>query len=131
MGEPELAGRTPSPRKKAREEKDSSLDRLNRKKAFTAVKGKHGVNDIAMPRPKSSSNDSDDDDASGERPRHETRAAKGGRSADDLADRADDVSDRPRRPPRAGAASQCTLRLAAWHPRARRWRARRPRARRR
>jgi hypothetical protein len=35
----ELTGGTPSPRKKARDKEDSSLDRLNRNKAFAAVNG--------------------------------------------------------------------------------------------
>ncbi len=79
---PELAGGTPSPRKKAREEKDSSLDRLDWKEAFAAVKGRHGVNDASDAEAEVLvEDDSDNDNASGGRPRRETRAAKGGRSA--------------------------------------------------
>jgi hypothetical protein len=88
---PELAGGTPSPRKKAREEKDSSLNRLDRKKAFAAVKVRHGVNDASDAEAEVLvKDDLDDDDASGGRPRRKTRAAKGGRSTNDPADRTDD-----------------------------------------
>ncbi len=101
--EPELAGGTPSPRKKAREEKDSSLDRLNRKKAFTAVKGRHGVNDASDAEAKVLfKDDSDDNNASGGRPRRETRAAKGGRSANDPADWADDGHQPTNASPKSG-----------------------------
>jgi hypothetical protein len=84
-------GGTPSPRKKARDEEDSSVDRLDRKKAFPASKGRHGVNDASNAEAKVLiEDDSDDNDASGRRPCRKTRAAKGGRSADNPADRADD-----------------------------------------
>jgi hypothetical protein len=100
---PELASGTPSPRKKAREEKDSSLDRLDQKEAFAAVKGRHGVNDASDAEAEVLvEDDSDDDDASGGRPRCETRAAKGGRSANDPADRADDGRRPTKAPPKSG-----------------------------
>ncbi len=96
-------GGTPSPRKKARDKEDSSLDRLDRKKAFAAVKGRHGVNDASDAEAKVLvEDDSDDDDESGERPRRKTRAAKGGRSADNLADRADDGRQPTKAPPKSG-----------------------------
>ncbi len=91
MRELELAGGTPSPCKKVRDEEDLSLDCLDRKKAFTAPKGRHGVNDASDAEAEVRvEDDSDDNNASGGRPRHKTRAAKGGRSADDPADRAND-----------------------------------------
>ncbi len=103
MHEPELTGGTPSPRKKARDKEDSSLDRLYRKKAFVAVKGRHGVNDASNAEAEVLvKDDSDDDDASGGRPRRETRAAKGGRSADDPADRANDGHQPTKAPPKSG-----------------------------
>ncbi len=76
MHKPELTGGTPIPHKKARDEEDSSFDRLDRKKAFAAIKRRHGVNDASNAEAKVLvKDDSDDDDASGERPRRETRAA--------------------------------------------------------
>jgi hypothetical protein len=100
--EPVRTGGTPSPRKKARDEEDSSVNRLDRKKAFAASKGRHGVNDASDAEAEVLvEDDSDDDDASGGRPCRETRAAKGGRSADDPADRADDG----RRPTKAPSKS--------------------------
>ncbi len=84
-------GGTPSPRKKARDEEDLSFDRLDRKKAFAASKGRHGVNDASdVEAEVLVEDDSDDNDVNGGRPCRETRAAKGGRSADDPANRADD-----------------------------------------
>jgi hypothetical protein len=101
----ELTGGTPSPRKKARDKEDSSFDRLNRKKAFAAIKGRHGVNDASDAEAKVLvEDDSDDDDTSGGRPRHETRAAKGGRSADNPADWADDGRRPTKVPPKSGRA---------------------------
>ncbi len=87
--EPELAGGTPSPRKKARGEEDSSLDRLNREKVFAAVKGRHGVKAGAGAEDNANDaeakvvieDDSDDNSTSGGGPRCKTRSAKGGRSA--------------------------------------------------
>ncbi len=103
MHKPELTGGTPSPRKKAQDEEDSSFDRLNRKKAFAAVKGRHGVNDASNAKAKVLvKDDLDNNDASGERPRRETRAATGGRSADDPADRADDGRRPTKAPPKSG-----------------------------
>ncbi len=91
MHEPVLMGGTPSPCKKAREEEDSSFDRLDRKKAFAASKGRHGVNDASDAEAEVLvEDDSDDNDANGGRPCRKTRAAKGGRSANDPADQADD-----------------------------------------
>ncbi len=102
MRKPVLTGGTPSPRKKAQDEEDSSVDRLNRKKAFANTKGRHGVNDASDAKAKVLvKDDSDDDKASGGRPCCETRAAKGGRSADDPAERADDG----RRPTKAPSKS--------------------------
>ncbi len=98
-----LTGGTPSPRKKARDKEDSSFNRLDRKKAFTASKGRHGVNDASDAEAEVLvEDDSDDNDASGGRPCHETRAAKGGRSADDLADRADDGRQPTKAPSKSG-----------------------------
>jgi hypothetical protein len=86
-----------------REEKDSSLDRLDRKKAFAAVKGRHGVNNASNAEAEVLiEDDSDDKDASGGRPRRETRAAKGGRSAKDPADRANDGRRPTKTPPKSG-----------------------------
>ncbi len=100
---PELTGGTLSPRKKARDKEDSSLDRLDWKKAFAAVKGRHGVNNASDAKAKVLvKDDSDDDDASSGRPRCKTRAAKGGRSADDPADRADDGCRPTKAPPKSG-----------------------------
>jgi hypothetical protein len=100
---PELTGGTPSPRKKARDEEDSSFDHLDRKKAFAAVKGRHGVNDASNAEAEVLvKDDLDDDDASGGRPRRKTRAAKGGCSADDPADRADDRRQPTKAPPKSG-----------------------------
>jgi hypothetical protein len=76
---PELAGGTLSPRKKARDEEELSLDCLDQKKAFAAVKGRHGVNNASDAEAEVLvEDDSDDDDASGGRPRRKTRAAKRG-----------------------------------------------------
>jgi hypothetical protein len=100
---PELTGGTPSPRQKARDKEDLSFDRLDRKKAFAAVKGRHSVNDASDTEAEVLvEDDSDDDDASGGRPRRETKAAKGGRSADDPADRADDKRQPTKAPPKSG-----------------------------
>ncbi len=91
MHEPVLTGGTPSPRKKAQDEEDSSFARLDRKKAFAASKWRHGVNDASDAEAEVLiEDDLDNNDANGGRPCRETRAAKGGRSADDPADRADD-----------------------------------------
>ncbi len=89
MREPELAGRTSSPCKKAQGEEDSSLNRLDREKVFAAIKGRHGVE--ANAGAEDNANDaeakvvvkdnSDDNGASGRGPRRKTRAAKGSRSA--------------------------------------------------
>jgi hypothetical protein len=101
--ERELTGGTPSPRKKARDEEDLSFDRLDWKKAFAAVKGRHGVNDASNAEAEVLvEDDSDDDNASGGRPCRKTRAAKGGRSADDPADRADDGRRPIKAPPKSG-----------------------------
>ncbi len=84
-------GGTPSPRKKARDEEDLSVNRLNRKKAFATSKGRHGVNDASNAKAEVLvEDDLDNDDASSGRPCRETRAAKGGCSANDPADWADD-----------------------------------------
>jgi hypothetical protein len=104
--EPVLTGGTPSPHKKARDKEDSSVDRLNWKKAFAASKGRHGVNDASDAEAEVLvEDDLDDDDASGGRPCCKTRAAKGGRSTDDPADRADDG----RRPTKAPSRSGCSV----------------------
>jgi hypothetical protein len=101
--EPELAGGTPSPRKKARDKEDSSLDRLDQKKAFAAVKGRHSVNNASDAKAEVLvEDDSDNNDASSGRPRRETRAAKGGRSANNPADRADDGCRPTKAPPKSG-----------------------------
>ncbi len=98
-----LTGGTLSPRKKAQDKEDSSFDRLDRKKAFAASKGRHGVNDASNAEAKVLvEDDSDDNNANGGRPCRKTRAAKGGRSADDPADRADDG----RRPTKAPSKSR-------------------------
>ncbi len=98
-----LTGGTPSPRKKARDEEDLSFDRLNRKKAFAASKGRHGVNDASDAEAEVLvEDDSDDDNADGGRPCRETRAAKGDRSADDPADRADDGCQPTKAPSKSG-----------------------------
>ncbi len=103
MREPELTGGTPSPRKKARDEEDSSFDRLNQKNAFAAVKGRHSVNYASNAEAKVLvKDDSDDDNASGGRTRRETRAATGGRSANDPDDRADDGHRPTKAPPKSG-----------------------------
>jgi hypothetical protein len=100
---PELTGGTPSPRKKARDKEDSSFNCLDREKAFTAIKGRHGVNDASNAKAEVlAKDDSDEDDASGGRPRRKTRAAKGGRSADDPADRANDGRRPTKAPPKSG-----------------------------
>ncbi len=97
-----LTGGTPSPRRKARDKEDLSFDCLDRKKAFAASKGRHGVNDASNTEAEVLvEDDSDDDDANGGRPCRETRAAKGGRSANNPADRADDG----RRPTKAPSKS--------------------------
>ncbi len=73
---PELTGGTPSPCKKARDKEDSSFDRLDRKKAFATIKGRHGINDASNAEAKVLiKDDSDNDDMSGRRPPCETRAA--------------------------------------------------------
>ncbi len=96
-------GGTPSPRKKAQDEEDSSVDRLNRKKAFTASKGRHGVNDGSNAKAEVLvEDDSDDDNARGGKPCRETRAAKGGRSANNPADRADDGCRLTKAPSKSG-----------------------------
>ncbi len=101
--EPELMGGTPSPRKKVQDEEDLSFNQLDRKKAFAAVKGRHGVNDASNAEAEVLvKDDSDDDDTSGGRPHRETRAATGGRSADDPADRADDGHRPTKAPPKSG-----------------------------
>jgi hypothetical protein len=99
---PELAGGTPSPRKKAQDKEDSSLNRLDRKKAFAAVKGRHGVNDASDAEAEVLiKDDSDDDNASGKRLRCKTRTTKGGRSADDPADRVNDGHRPTKAPPKS------------------------------
>jgi hypothetical protein len=101
--EPELTGGTPSPCKKARDEGDSPFDRLDWKKAFTAVKGRHGVNDASDAEAEVLvEDDSDNDNASGGRPHRKTRAATGGRSADNPANRADDGRQPTKAPPQSG-----------------------------
>jgi hypothetical protein len=101
--EPELAGGIPSPRKKARDEGNMSLDRLDWKKAFPAGKGRHGINKASDAEAKVLiEEDSDDDDASSGSPLRETRAPKGGLSADDRADRADDGRQSTKAPPKSG-----------------------------
>jgi hypothetical protein len=101
--EPVLTGGTPSPRKKAQDEEDLSFNRLDQKKAFAASKGRHGVNDARNAKAEVLvEDDSDDDDASGGRPCRETRAAKGDRSADDPADRADDGLQPTKAPSKSG-----------------------------
>jgi hypothetical protein len=100
---PELTGGTPSPRKKEQDKEDSSFNRLDWKKAFAAVKGRHGVNDASDTEAKVLvKDDSDDNNASGGRPRRETRAATGGRSADGPADWADDGRRPTKVPPKSG-----------------------------
>ncbi len=80
-----------------------SFDQLDRKKAFAAVKGRHGINDASNAEAEVLvEDDSDDDDASGGRPRRETRAATGGRSAYDPADQADDGRRPTKAPPKSG-----------------------------
>jgi hypothetical protein len=87
--EPELAGGTPSPHKKARGEEDLSLDRLDREKVFTAVKERHGIEANAGAEDNANKaeakvvveDDSDDNGTSGRGPRRKTRAAKGGCNA--------------------------------------------------
>ena len=101
--EPELAGGTPSPRKKAQDKEDLSLDRLDQKKAFAAGKGRHGVNKASNAEAKGFiEEDLDDDDASGGSPRRETRAPKGGLSTNDRANRADDGRRSTKAPPKSG-----------------------------
>jgi hypothetical protein len=79
------------------------VDRLNRKKAFPASKGRHGVKDVSNAEAKVLvEDDSDDDDGSGGRPCRESRAAKGGRSIDDPADRANDGCRPTKAPSRSG-----------------------------
>ncbi len=98
-----LTGGTPSPRKKARDKEDSSFNRLDRKKAFAASKGRHGVNDASDAEAEVLvEDDSDDNDANGGRPCRETRAAKGGRSANDPADRANDGCQPTKAPSKSG-----------------------------
>jgi hypothetical protein len=100
---PVLTGGTPSPRKKVQDKEDSSVNRLDRKKAFAASKGRHGVNDASDAKAKVLvKDDSDDDDVSGGRPCRETRAAKEGRSADDPANRANDGRRPTKAPSRSG-----------------------------
>ncbi len=100
---PELVGGTPRPRKKAQDKEDSSLDHLDQKKAFAAIKGRHGVNNASNAEAEVLiEDDSDDNDASGGRPRRKTRAAKGGRSANDPADQADDGHQPTKAPPKSG-----------------------------
>ncbi len=103
MREPELTGGTPSPHKKARDKEDLSFNQLDRKKAFAAVKGRHGVNDASDAKAEVLvKDDSDDNDASGGRPRRETRAATGGRNTNDPADRANDGRQPTKAPPKSG-----------------------------
>ncbi len=102
MGDPELTGGTPSPREKAQDKENLSFDHLDRKKAFAAVKGRHGIYDASDAKAEVLvEDDLDDDDASGGRPRRETRAATGGRSADDPADRDDDGCRPTKAPPKS------------------------------
>jgi hypothetical protein len=117
--EPELAGRTRSPHKKARGEEDSSLDRLDREKVFNAAKKRHGIEADASAKDDVNAaeakdvveDDSDDDGASGGGPHCETRAAKGSRSAVATTGRPkagqdpDDPADRAGNGPRSTKAS--------------------------
>jgi hypothetical protein len=91
---PELAGGTPSFRKKARDEEDLSLNHLDWKKAFATVKGRHGINNASNAEAKVLVEDDLDNG-------RKARAAKGGRSADDPADQANDGRQPTKAPPKS------------------------------